>query len=46
MLRNEDYEQSLSQFNNLLKDITDETDDDDLDDFLSQFGISRSGDDE
>ena len=44
MLRNEDYEQSLSQFNNLLKDVTDETDDDDLDDFLSQFGISRSDD--
>jgi len=42
MLRNEDYEESLQDFNNNLEDITDETDDDDLRDFLGGLGIDLS----
>lgn len=44
MLNNEDYEQSLQQFNDDLDDIKDETDEGDLGDFLSGLGIDLPSD--
>jgi hypothetical protein len=48
MLRREDYEESMSQFNDDLDDVTDETDEGDIGDFLNNLGISgiRSSDSE
>ena len=41
-----DYTETMNQFDNELNDISDETDDDEFDDFLGGLGISRSNDDE
>jgi hypothetical protein len=42
MFRKEDYEASMNQFQNDLKDISDDTNEDDLGDFLNGLGISLS----
>lgn len=39
-----DYTETMNQFDKELDDISDETDDDDLDDFLGSLGISRPKD--
>lgn len=39
MLRNEDYEQSMEQFQDDLEDISDETKDESIEDFLRRIGI-------
>jgi hypothetical protein len=41
-IRNYDYEESMSEFDDKLTDISDETDDDDLKDFLGGLGIDLS----
>ena len=46
MFKNEDYQSAIDAFNEDLNDITDETDDDDLGDFLGSLGIRLSDDDE
>lgn len=46
MFKNEDYQSAIDAFNEDLNDITDETDDDDLGDFLGGLGIRLSDDDE
>lgn len=46
MFQEQDYEESINQFQDDLDDVSDSTDDDELDDFLSQFGITRPDDDE
>jgi hypothetical protein len=42
ILKDQNYQDSIEQFNNDLNSITDETDDDDLEDFLGSLGISFS----
>jgi len=39
-----DYTETMNQFDKELDDISDETNDDDLDDFLGSLGISRPKD--
>ena len=46
MFKNEDYQSAIDAFNQDLNNITDETDDDDLGDFLGSLGIRLSDDDE
>jgi hypothetical protein len=43
MFRDEDYQSAIGSFNDDLDDITDETDNEDLGDFLGGLGISLSG---
>ncbi len=43
-IRDFDYTETMNQFDKELDDISDETDDDDLDDFLGSLGISRPKD--
>lgn len=44
-LNNQDYQEAMQRFNSELDDISDETSDDDLNDFLSQFGLRAPDDD-
>lgn len=46
MFKDEDYQNAINSFNEDLDNLTDETDDDDLGDFLSGLGIRLSDDDE
>jgi hypothetical protein len=46
MFRDQDYEDALANFNEDLEDATNNTDDDDLNDFLGNLGIRLSDDDE
>jgi hypothetical protein len=46
MFKNENYQSAIDAFNEDLNGITDETDDDDLGDFLGSLGIRLSDDDE
>ena len=39
-----DYEETMRKFDDELDSISDDTDDDDLDDFLGSMGISRPKD--
>jgi len=41
-----DYSETMDQFDQTLNDISDETEDDDLDDFLGSLGIRRPDDEE
>ena len=45
-LRDEENEEVLGQFNNDLDELTDETDEGSLDDFLSQMGIHTKKEDD
>ncbi len=44
MLKDEEFEQAVQQFESDLDDITDDTDDDDLRDFLGGLGIDMPSD--
>jgi hypothetical protein len=46
MFKDQDYQDAINAFNEDLNNITDETDDDDLGDFLGGLGIRLSDDDE
>lgn len=46
MMANQDYEEAMNQFNGDIEQLADETEDDDLKDFLGDLGISLSDDDE
>lgn len=45
MLQNQDYEESIAKFNEDLEDISDDTQNQDLSDFMSKLGIRLSSDD-
>jgi hypothetical protein len=44
MFKDENYQDAIDSFNDNLNDVTDNTDDDDLEDFLSGLGIKLSDD--
>jgi hypothetical protein len=46
MFKDQDYQAAIAAFNDDLENINDETDDDDLGDFLGSLGIRMSDDDE
>ena len=46
MFKDQDYQAAIASFNDDLENINDETDDDDLSDFLGGLGIKLSDDDE
>lgn len=46
MFKDQDYQDAIEAFNDDLNNITDNTDDDDLDDFLGSLGITLSDDDD
>jgi hypothetical protein len=46
MFNDQDYEESVSKFRDDLEDMTGDTNDDDLDDFLSSLGIRKPDDEE
>lgn len=46
MLRNQDYQEAMSNFNEDLEQVTDDVDDDDLRNFLGDIGIQLSDDDD
>lgn len=46
MLNDQDYQETMEQFNDDLEQISDETDDDELRDFLGDLGIDLSDNDE
>jgi len=46
MLKNQDYQDAMSRFNEDLEQVSDDTDDDDLRDFLGDIGIRFSDDDD
>lgn len=46
LLQNEEYQTAMEQFDNDLNDITENTNDDDLGDFLRDLGIDLSDDDD
>jgi len=46
MFKDQDYQDAVAAFNEDLNSITDDTDDDDLGDFLGSLGIKLSDDDE
>lgn len=46
MINDYDYEETMSQFDSDLEETSDNTDDDDLDDFLGSLGIRRPEDEE
>jgi hypothetical protein len=45
MFKDQDYQDAISQFRDDLEDVSDNTDDDDLGDFLGGLGIRLSDDD-
>jgi hypothetical protein len=46
MFKNQDYQNAIAVFNDDLENINDETDDDNLNDFLGSLGIKMSDDDD
>ena len=46
MLKNQEYQNAISRFNQDLEQVSDETDDDDLRNFLGDIGIHLSDDDD
>lgn len=46
IIKEQNYMEAMNIFHNDLEDVTNQTDDDDLEDFLGNLGISLSGDDD
>ena len=46
MFRDQDYQDAMAQFNDDIEEVADNTDEDDLNDFLNDLGITLSDDDE